>query len=170
MSERFGGRTEQLVVDPQQGAPPRGEVASSTEAHRITTRGPVERLGDRSPPVDDHGFALLVGHGDATDVERLALGTFVGGLGVDPPEHQRLVTHVELGQPLVDLILDDVPLVAVLERPTRAAVVLVPHGRDRGAGPLEAVVGVVDRPLLVDQVGVLGQRRSWGREPGNRRS
>ena len=34
----------------------------------------------------------------------------------------------------------------------------------------DMILGVVERPLLVDQVGVLGQRRSWGREPGNGRS
>ena len=62
---------EQLVLDAEQRAALDGEVAAADEAHRLAPGGPVERLGDRRPPVDDDRLGLLVGDGQAPDVEAL---------------------------------------------------------------------------------------------------
>ena len=62
---------EQLVLDAEDGAALDGEVAAAHEAHRLAAGGPVERLGDRRPPVDDDRLGLLVGDGEAADVEAL---------------------------------------------------------------------------------------------------
>ena len=70
--ERLGRRAEQLVVDAEQDAPAAGEVTTPPQTHRIAPGRPVEGLGDRSPPVDDHRVAVLVGHGEAADVVALA--------------------------------------------------------------------------------------------------
>ncbi len=58
------------------------------QTHRLAPGRAVERLGNRSTPVDHHRLAVLVGHGQAADVERFGL---VGGLGetIDPAEHER---------------------------------------------------------------------------------
>ena len=62
---------EQLVLEPEQLAALDGEVAAAGEAHRLTAGRPVERLGDRRPPVDHDRLAVLVGDGEAADVEAL---------------------------------------------------------------------------------------------------
>ena len=62
---------EQLVLDAEQLAALDGEVAAAGQAHRVAPGGPVERLGDRRPPVDHDRLAVLVGHGQPADVEAL---------------------------------------------------------------------------------------------------
>ena len=62
---------EQLVLEAEDVAALDGEVAAADEAHRLAAGGPVERLGDRRPPVDDDRLGLLVGDGETADVEAL---------------------------------------------------------------------------------------------------
>ena len=50
-----------IVLEAEHLAALHGEVAAAGEAHRVATRGPVERLGDRRPPVDHDRLAVLVG-------------------------------------------------------------------------------------------------------------
>ena len=103
-----------------------GEVAAAGEAHRVAAGGPVERLGDRGPPVDDDRLAVLVGHGQAADVEALdGLGTL--GVAVDATEHERGVAEVELGEPVDHGLVEHVALVARLERAAEGALVQVAH-------------------------------------------
>ncbi len=117
---------EQLVLEAQQLATVHGEVAAAGEAHRLAPGGPVERLGDRCSPVDDDRLALVVGDGQPADVEALEA---VGGLGhpVDATEHQRGVAQIELGEPVDDRLVEDVALVAGLERAAEGALVQVAH-------------------------------------------
>jgi hypothetical protein len=79
---------EQLVLESQQARPLDGEVTPAHEAHRVAAGRPVERLGDGRPPIDHDGLALLVGHGQAPDVEALhsICGTFAKA--VDAAEHE----------------------------------------------------------------------------------
>src|SRR5262249_37561553 len=96
---------EELVLDVEELATLDGEMPAPHEAHRVAAGGSVERLGPRRPPVDDDGLAMVVGHGEAPEVERLDVGraagialgggTLLGG-PVDAAEHQHLVVQVEL--------------------------------------------------------------------------
>ena len=88
-----GVLAEQLVLDAEQLAAAGGEVAAAGQAHGLAAGGPVERLGHRRPPVDDHRLLVLVRHRQAADVEGLAARL---GLAVDPAEQQRGVAEVEL--------------------------------------------------------------------------
>ena len=79
--------TEQLVLDAEQRAAFDGEVTTPEQSHRAATGGAVERLGDRGTPVDHHGFTVLVGNGQAADVEALdGLGRL--GRPIDATEHE----------------------------------------------------------------------------------
>ena len=111
---------EQLVLEAEQRAALDREVPPPGQPHRLPARGPVEGLGDRRPPVDDDRLAVLVGHREAADVEALER---VGPLrvAVDPAEHQRRVAEIELGQPVDQGLVEDIALVARLERATEAA-------------------------------------------------
>ena len=62
---------EQLVLDPEHDATLDREVTPAEEAHRLPPGGPVEGLGDRCPPVDDHRVGMLVGDREPADVEAL---------------------------------------------------------------------------------------------------
>ena len=150
-AEEPGGLAEQLVLDGQQLAAPGGEVAAADQAHRRAPGGPVEGLGHRGPPVDHQRLPLLVGHGQAPDVEAvapLALGA------VDPPEHEAGVAELEGGQPVGDVALDHLPLPPGL---LRAALAHLDHRAQTSgleARALEAVVGTVDVGLFGGQVGM----------------
>src|SRR5690606_17097239 len=64
----------QLVLDAEELAPAGGEVAPAAQAHGLPSGGPVERLGDGGPPVDDHRLLGLVGDRDPADVEGVGIG------------------------------------------------------------------------------------------------
>ena len=151
---------EQLVFQPQQRSALHGEVAAAGEAHRLAAGGPVERLGDGCPPVDDDWLALLVGDRQPADVERLEA---VGGLGhaVDAAEHERGVAEVELGQPVDHGFVEHIALVAGLKRPAEGALVEVAHPPSRIAADLETPVGVLDEVLFGGKIGVLLRHGSY---------
>ena len=78
-------------------------MPAAGEAHRLAPGGPVERLGDGSPPVDHDRLALLVGDGQATDVELSSVGpaaVAVLDMAVDPPKTSAAVAEIEVGEPL----------------------------------------------------------------------
>src|SRR5690606_21197893 len=100
-AQQLGALAEQLVLDAEELAAAGGEVPAADEPHRRPPGGPVERLGDRRPPVDDERLLRLVGHGDAPDV--VALAPLGAGL-VDPPEDEAGVADVEVLQPLGDVL------------------------------------------------------------------
>ena len=163
-AEEPGRLAEQLVLDGQQLAAPRGEVAAAHEPHRHPAGGPVEGLGHGRPPVDHEGLAVHVGHRQATDVEgvaTLALGA------VDPAEHEAGVAQLQGRQPLRDVALDHLPLPAGL---LRAALADLHHRAQTGGldpRAVEAVVGTIDVSLLSGKVGMRrhhppGQKRGIG--------
>ena len=49
---------EEFVLEAEQLPALDGEVAAPDETHRLATGGPVERLGDGRPPVDDDRFGV----------------------------------------------------------------------------------------------------------------
>ena len=91
---------EVLVLEAEDGAPAHGQVAAAGQALGVEAGGPVERLGHRRPPVDDQRLVVGTRDGEAADVEGLARGRPVAGLGeaVDAPEVEGLVADVELLQ------------------------------------------------------------------------
>ena len=161
-AEQPGRLAEELVLDAEELAAPGGEVAAADEAHRLAAGGPVERLGDRRPPVDDERLAVLVGHGQAADVVAVAA---VPAGAVDAAEHEAGVAELERGQPLGDVALDHLPLPAGL---LGAALAHLDHRAQPGgllARALEAAVRVVDVGLLRSQIGVrrhLSPAWEWG--------
>ena len=79
---------EQFVLEAEQRCGPRPRSGVGGRAPSAAAGRAVEGLGDRRPPVDHHGLAVLVGDGETADVEALDR---VGRLGrpVDAAEHQR---------------------------------------------------------------------------------
>jgi hypothetical protein len=154
---------EQLVLDAEELAAPRGEVPAADEAHGRAAGGPVERLGDRGAPVDDQRLLRLVGHGDAADVERLtALGTRL----VDAAEHQAGVADVEVVEARGDVALDHLAFPSGLLGSALANLDHGPEACRRGPRAHEAVVRMIDVRLLGGEVGMGGQsllRRSGDR-------
>ncbi len=156
---------EELVLDVEELSALDGEVAAPGQAHRVAAGGAVEGLGHGRPPVDHDRLALLVGHGQAPDVERLDavgaarvahFGPAVGRPAVDPTEDEGGIVEVELGQPAVEGLLEDVALVAGLVGAARAGLGEVAQAPGVLSAPLQARVGEVDVRLLVDEIGVLG--------------
>jgi hypothetical protein len=80
-------QVEDLVLDRGQGASPVAEPAPDQDAVAPGRAGPVERVGEPGPPVDDHRVALLVAHVAAAHVEP-RLGRVGPGVVVQPPEEQ----------------------------------------------------------------------------------
>src|SRR6185437_16307253 len=60
---------EELVLVRGQLAAGEPEAPAQREVHRVGRAGPVERHGDRRPPVDDRGRAVRRVHVPAADVE-----------------------------------------------------------------------------------------------------
>jgi hypothetical protein len=108
--EHCAGVAEQLVLDPQQPASSRGEMASPHQPHRCSTRGPIEGLGDRRPPVHHQRLLVVVGHGNPPDVVGIAAGLRT----IDPSEHQAGITDVEIVEAAGDVALDHLPFPAGL--------------------------------------------------------
>ena len=154
MADAEVAAAEQLVLDAEQVPALDGEVAAAHEAHRLAAGGPVERLGDRRPPVDDDRLGLLVGDGEAADVEALGRGRALG-VAVDAPEHECGVAEVEVGQPLDQGLVERVALEAGLERAAEVGLVEVAEPPRRRPGAFEALVGVIDVGLLVGEFGML---------------
>ena len=161
MADAEVAAAEQLVLDAEDGAPLDGEVAAAHEAHRLASGGPVERLGDGRPPVDDDRLGLLVGDRQAPDVERLRRRRRLGH-AVDAPEHEGGVAEVEVGEPLDEGLVERVALEARLERPAEVGLGEVSHAPRRLPRAIEALVGVVDVGLLGRQFWVLlGHSSVW---------
>ena len=119
------GIAEQLVLEIEQGAAARREVPTTREAHGLRAGGPVERLGDRGPPVDHDRLLVAVGDAHSADVERLGV---VVGVGVEATEDQRVVAQIELVQPIGDVALDHLPFPPGL---LGAALAHLDHGTER---------------------------------------
>ena len=177
---------EVLVLEPEHGPAPHGQVAAAGQALGVEPGGPVEGLGHRGPPVDHQRLVVRAGHGQPADVERLAQHglpwpspTSVAvpspspspvGKAVDAAEAERLVADVELlqaGQAGAD---HDVPLGAGLERAAPAQVEdalehvagLPPHG-------LETIVGAIEELLLGLQIGMVRHLAPFSPGPSGKR-
>ena len=158
--EGLGRRAEELVVDAEQHAAAAGEMPAPAKTHRIAPGCAVERLGDRSSPVDDHRVAVLVGHGEAADVVALArafdaLASARLRLRVDPAEDQRQVAELQLRQPGIGPVPHHVTLEAVLVRAPRRRFHRVPQRFCDSLRFLEALVGVIEVRLLRLELGMV---------------
>ena len=110
---------EDLVVDAGEVAPHAGtgqEVAAPHHPHRGDGRGPVERLGDRRPPVDHQRLLLFVVDGEAPDIEALVGGGELLG-AVETAEDQRRIADVQRGQAAPGDIAGDIALESGLVGP-----------------------------------------------------
>jgi hypothetical protein len=96
----------------------------------------------------------LVGDREAADVEGLA------GVTVDPPEHQRGVTDLEVGQAVANGLLDDVSLVAGLMRAAPPDLGQPSEPKGLLTGAIEAIVRMLDVGLLFGELGMLRHRPS----------
>ena len=154
---------EQLVLDAQDGAAFDGEVAAALQAHRLAAGRPVERLGDRSAPVDDDGLANSGRRWPAgrcgSSPCRLGSGRCPGrrlfGSAVDPPEHQCGIAEVELVEPLDKGFVEGVALETGLHRAAEVGLVEVSQAPRRRFRRLQAVIGEIDVGLLGVQFWVL---------------
>ena len=161
---------EQLVLDAQQLATLHVEVTAAHQTQRFAAGGTVERLGHGGPPVDHHRIGVLVGHGEATDVEALELATVISVLNgrrfverpVDATEHQGHVAQVELGETIEHGLIEHIAFVSGLERAAERALVEATHLPGIDLALLEAVVGVVDERLLSGEIGVMLRHENWG--------
>ena len=155
---------EVLVLQPEHGPAPDGQVPPPCQPLRVQPRRPVERLGHRGAPVDHQRLVVGARDRQAADVERLAqcragvLAVLVGlGQPVDAPEVEGLIPDVELLQPGQAGADHDVPLGPRLEGAAPAEVQdtlehlarLTPH-------ELQTLVGTVEELLLILQIGMFG--------------
>ena len=71
-------------------------MPTTSKAHGLTTRRPIERFGHRRSPIDDDRFLLGVAHRDAADIEALeqSIGGF--GLSIDATETQRRIAEFQM--------------------------------------------------------------------------
>ncbi len=157
-------RTEQLVLDAEQLAPLHVEVPATHQTQRFTAGRAVERLGDRRPPVDHHGVGMLVGHGEAPDVEALDARTVVGP--VDAAEDERGIAQIELREPVEDGLVEHIALVAGLEGATERALVETTELPGVDLALLEAAVGEVDELLLSGKIRVMLRHEEKGHAAG----
>jgi hypothetical protein len=135
---------------------PHGQVAAAGQALRVEPGGPVEGGGDRGPPIDDEGLAVLPRHRQPADVERLA-GLVLGGGLIDPAEAEPLVPDVELGQSGQAGPDHDVPLRPRLGRAALAQVEdRFEHPPGFVAHGAEARVSTVEESLLFLELGIDG--------------
>ena len=140
---------EEFVFDGEQGAPARREMAAAFEPERLAAGGPVEGLGDRRPPIDDHDVALAIPDAEPADVEALAAEV------VDAAEDQRPAAQIELGKPPGDRLVEHVALETGLAGASGAhfgEVGQAHGGRPRG---FETFVGVVEIRLLCLELGMV---------------
>ena len=143
-------------------------MAAAAQPHRLPTGRPVERLGHRGPPVDHDRFAVVVGDGEATDVEALELVRRFGE-AVDAAEHEGGVAQIELGEPVDQGFVEHVALVARLEGAAEGGFAEVAQLPRVGTALFETVVGVVDVRLLLGKIGMLlrhGSEKPTGRVSG----
>ena len=159
------GVDEVLVLEPEHGPAPHGEVAAAGQALRIEPGGPVEGLGHRGAPVDHQRLVVRARDGQAADVERLAQRRAVRavavrpGLGeaVDAAEVERLVADVELLQAGQAGAHHDVALGAGLEGAAPAEIEhALQHLARLAPHELQPVVGTVEELLLILQIGMSG--------------
>ena len=135
---------EHLVVERGDLASVAGdEVAAAHDAHRRDRRRPVERLGDRRPPVDHQRRVVGVLHREPPDVIRVAV------LEIEPAEAERRLADVEVGEAALGDVVGDVALEPGLVRAARPDVgVRLPHPPGRPAHRLEPRVGRVEVGLF----------------------
>ncbi len=107
---------EDVVLDVEEAPAAGAQVPAAYDAAGVGRGRPVERLGDRGPPVDEKRVVPLVGEPEPADVVPLA------GRHVQPAEREPGLHGVELGQPVLVQGGEGVPLAAVL-------------GSARGAAP-----------------------------------
>jgi hypothetical protein len=145
-----GVLAERFVVEAQDPPPLGEEVPAAAEPERLGLGGPVERLGDRCPPIDDEGLLVLVG--DRHPAEVVARPA----LDVDAAEAEVQRAEPEAGPPPQAGPLADV----TLEETGEGRRVLGPFGfrqLERLAFELlQAVVGPIDVRLFGGQLRMHG--------------
>jgi hypothetical protein len=149
--EAGDGVAEQLVLDVEQHPTTGREMAAAHETHGLAAGRPVERLGHRSPPVDDDRVLDLVAHRDPPDV----IGRRLVGL-VDPAEAQRGIAQLELREALEHGVPDDVALEPGLLGAAPPDLDHRGHATGRLAGCLEIRVGPIDVGLFRLEIGMTG--------------
>ena len=92
------GPVDDLVVEADELSISPAEVPSPAHAHRLAGPSAVEGGGRRRSPVDDHRLALLVGEGEAADVERAVL--LPRQIAVDATDAETIRREVERGRPV----------------------------------------------------------------------
>ena len=150
---------EQLVFNGHQRATIHHEVATTHQLHGVSTGGPIERLSDRSPPVDDQLIAVGVCHGKAPDVERFGVATRIG-CAIDSPEHQGGIPDIEVVQHLDELFVEVVAFVALLERAPSLTLCQVANCQGTRAGIDQGRIGAVDVGLFGGKIGMF--EHFWG--------
>ena len=125
-------------------------MAAAFEPERLTARRPVERLGDRCPPVDHHNILLAVRDAKASDVIPVIVGV------VDASEDERAGAEFEMGQPTGDGFVEDVTLEPGLVRTAGAGLGEVGKAAGRLARRFKTLVGVIDIRLLCLQLWMTG--------------
>ena len=157
---------EQLVLDPEQLLALDGEVAAAGEAHRLAAGGPVERLGDRRPPVDHDRFAV------SSATARRPMWKLSSASGDSAYRSMRPNTsdefaEIEVGEPLDQRLVERVALETGLERAAEVGLGHVAHAPRSFTTGVQTVVRVIDVRLLFGEIRVLlGHRpRSRTRRP-----
>lgn len=157
---------KEFVLDAKKRRTVDHEVAASGQPHRLTARRSVEGLGDWGPPIDDDRIAVLVGHRQSSDVEALDAVGSIGrsfsrsvDLTIDASEDQGGVAEIEIGQTSDQLLVDGVPLEAVLERSTHSGLGQASDFPGVLSAALQTRVGMRDVGLLVVEIRVLRRHR-----------
>ncbi len=135
---------EQLVFDGGKAPSPEEEVTAADDPEGIGRCGPVERLGDRSTPVDDERVALGVEDGQAADMESLAV------VAVEPPEGDRGIADIERRQPAGRHVNAYVTLHTGGERPSG------PESDDFGRDRTRRLPHHLEPFMCVVEIGLLG--------------
>jgi hypothetical protein len=114
----------------------------------------IEGFGDGSPPVDDQRLLVGVGYGQAAYVERLVATGTVDPDPVDPAEHQRFPSELQVLQPTQAVAHPDVALRHGLEGAAPLAEGVLQHGLRRGPHGGQPLIRQVHMGLLGQNVGV----------------
>ena len=154
---------KEFILDRQHPGTLGREVSTATQTHRMAARRPIERFGDRRPPVDDERLLVGAGDGQTPDVEGLAVGR-QGSVAldlvavadrVDTAEAERIASQVELLETVQARVDDHLPLDDGLGRATlvldQGRFETVRHG---GTHRIEAGIGPIDVVLLGLEVGM----------------
>ena len=102
---------------------------------------------------------MLVGHGEAPDVEALGPGVALD-MTVDATEHERRLAEIEVGKTLEQGLVERVALETGLEGSSEIGLVEITQTPGGLSTLLEALVGVIDVGLLVGEIRVVLRHRN----------